>query len=313
MDTLRIATRKSPLALWQAEYVAALLSVHHPGLSVVLVEVSTTGDRVLDVPLANIGGKGLFMKELEVALLEGRADIAVHSMKDVVVQLPPEFTISAICERDNPFDAFVSNDHEALERLPDGARVGTCSLRRQAQLRAAFPSLRVMNLRGNVNSRLRKLDSGEFDAIILAAAGLKRLEMPERIRHTIDADVSLPAVGQGAVGIETRSDDVAVHELLQALDHETTRRCVEAERAMNEQLEGGCQVPIGAYARITGDRMVLEGLVGSIDGKQILRTRIEGTPDDPCRLGRQAADELVMRGARDILREVFDQSQSQQP
>ena len=313
MDTLRIATRKSPLALWQAEYAAARLARHHPELSVALVEVSTTGDRGLDVPLANIGGKGLFMKELEVALLEGRADIAVHSMKDVVVQLPQGFAISAICERDDPLDAFVSNDHESLERLPDGARVGTCSLRRQAQLRAAFPALKVMNLRGNVNTRLRKLDSGEFDAIILAAAGLKRLEMQERIRHTIDAAVSLPAVGQGAVGIETRIDDFAVHDLVKPLDHEPTRRCVEAERALNEQLEGGCQVPIGAFARIPGDRMVLDGLVGSIDGRRILRTRVEGTPDDPSRLGRRAAEELVTRGARDILREVLEQSQSRQP
>jgi len=313
MDTLRIATRKSPLALWQAEYVAGQLSKHHPGLPVTLVEVSTTGDRVLDVPLANIGGKGLFMKELEVALLEGRADIAVHSMKDVVVQLPPEFAIGAICERDDPLDAFVSNDYEALERLPHGSRVGTCSLRRQAQLRAAFPALQVMNLRGNVNSRLRKLDSGEFDAIILAAAGLKRLQMQDRIRHTIDTTVSLPAVGQGAVGIETRNDDFTVHDLLKPLDHEPTRRCVEAERALNEQLEGGCQVPIGAFARIIGDRMILDGLVGSIDGKRMLRTRVEGASDDPSRLGRQAADELVARGAREILREVFDQSQSRQP
>lgn len=313
MDILRIATRRSPLALWQAKYVRSRLSLCHPGLSIELVEVTTTGDKVLDVPLANAGGKGLFMKELEVCLLEGGADIAVHSMKDVVVQLPPEFSISAICERDDPFDAFVSNDFPTLDQLPDGSRIGTCSLRRQAQLRAAYPTLQVNNLRGNVNSRLGKLDSGEFDAIILAAAGLRRLDMKERIRHTIDPAISLPAVGQGAVGIETRSDDRVVQALLEPLDHRATRQCVEAERAMNEQLEGGCQVPIGAYARISGERMVLEGLVGSIDGKLMLRTRIEGSQDDPARLGRQAADQLIQRGARDILREVFSESRSQQP
>jgi len=313
MDLIRIATRKSPLALWQARFVASELLVHHPGLTVELVEVSTTGDRVLDVPLANAGGKGLFMKELEVALLERRADIAVHSMKDVVVQLPAEFSIGAICEREDPFDAFVSNDFPTLDQLPEGAKVGTCSLRRQCQLRAAFPTLKVENLRGNVNSRLRKLDSGEFDAIILAAAGLKRLEMSARIRHNIDPGISLPAVGQGAVGIEIRRGDTEILDLLSPFDHEPTRLCVEAERAMNEKLEGGCQVPIGAYARISGHLMVLEGLVGSIDGKRMLKTRIEGTTDDPVRLGQQAADELIRRGASEILREVFSENQPRQP
>ena len=302
---LRIATRKSPLALWQARYVAGQLSVHHPTLEVELVEVTTTGDRMLGVPLANIGGKGLFMKELEVSLLEGRTDIAVHSMKDVVVRLPGEFTISAICEREDPLDAFVCNEYAALERLPDGARIGTCSLRRQAQIRNKYPTLEVLNLRGNVNSRLRKLDAGEFDAIILAAAGLKRLGMADRIRHTIRPEVSLPAVGQGAVGIESRRDNDAVNALLGPLDHPATRCCVEAERAMNEQLDGGCQVPIGAFAQIVDDRLILTGLVGSVDGKTVVRTRVEGAPDEPAALGRQAADELIDLGARDILREVF--------
>jgi len=299
--------------LWQARFVQSRLSMHHPGLAVELVEVTTTGDRMLDAPLANVGGKGLFMKELEVSLLRGRADIAVHSMKDVVVHLPDQFIISAICEREDPHDAFVSNEYSALNHLPDGGRVGTCSLRRQAQLRSAYPSLRFENLRGNVNSRLSKLDAGEFDAIILAAAGLKRLDLSDRIRHALNTDVSLPAVGQGAVGIESRRSDSAVQDLLKPLDHLPTRQCVEAERAMNEKLEGGCQVPIGAYAQISGDRMLLEGLVGSVDGSHLIRTRIEGTADEPIRLGKRAADELIRRGAQDILREVFSENRTERP
>jgi len=307
---LRIATRKSPLALWQARYVANQLSAFHHDLQVELIEVTTTGDRMLDAPLASVGGKGLFMKELEVSLLEGHADIAVHSMKDVVVKLPGEFIIGAICERENPLDAFVSNEYSGLRQLPNGARIGTCSLRRQTQIRNAYPALEVINLRGNVNSRLKKLDAGEFDAIILAAAGLKRLGMEERIRQTIQPSVSLPAVGQGAVGIECRRDDNLVNSLLAPLDHPHSRCCVEAERAMNEKLEGGCQVPIGAYAQIFDDRLLLEGLVGSTDGKTVIRTRVEGKPDEPVALGRRAADDLIDLGARDILREVFNESQS---
>jgi len=302
---LRIATRKSPLALWQAKYVAGQLCTHHPELRVELVEVTTSGDRLLSAPLASIGGKGLFMKELEMSLHKGQSDIAVHSMKDVVVRLPEEFTISAICAREDPLDAFVSNDYAALDRLPDGARIGTCSLRRQAQILNKYPALEVLNLRGNVNSRLRKLDAGEFDAIILAAAGLKRLGMVDRIKYSIPPDVSLPAVGQGAVGIESRRDDNAVNKLLGPLDHAASRCCVEAERAMNERLDGGCQVPIGAYAQIVGDQLILAGLVGSIDGKTVIRTRVEGSPAEPTALGRQAADKLIGLGAREILREVF--------
>jgi len=305
-NPLRIATRKSPLALWQAKYVAGQLSLHHPELQVELVAVTTTGDRMLGAPLASIGGKGLFMKELEVSLLEGRTDIAVHSMKDVVVRLPEEFTISSICEREDPLDAFVSNEYAALGQLPDGTRIGTCSLRRQSQIRNRYPALEVLNLRGNVNSRLRKLDAGEFDAIILAAAGLKRLGMDNRIRHTIQPDVSVPAVGQGAVGIECRQNDSRVNDLLKPLDHSASRCCVEAERAMNEKLDGGCQVPIGAYAQIVDGQLKLQGLVGSIDGKTVVRTKVEGAVDEPTALGRQAADKLIDLGARDILREVFN-------
>lgn len=308
MSRLRIATRKSPLALWQANYVATRLAVYHTGLEIDLVETSTTGDRMLDAPLASVGGKGLFMKELELSLLEKRADIAVHSMKDVVVFLPHQFKLAAICERDNPLDALVSSRYGALEELPEGARVGTCSLRRQCQLRHAFPHLDVLNLRGNVNSRLRKLDNGEFEAIILAASGLERLAMTERIRQYIPPSISLPAVGQGAIGIEIRVEDGAANELVAPLDHLSSRQCVEAERAMNRKLEGGCQVPIAAFARIQDGRMRLNGLVGSVDGKAMIRTAVEGPPERAAALGERAADELIQRGAHDVLQEVYSNS-----
>lgn len=305
MTRLRIATRKSPLALWQANHVARQLTALNVGLQVDLVETTTSGDRMLNAPLASAGGKGLFMKELEVSLLQGRADLAVHSMKDVVVSLPEEFRLAAICERENPFDALVSNHYDSLDQLPKGARVGTCSLRRQCQLRNAYPQLKVINLRGNVNSRLKKLDSGEFEAIILAVSGLERLAMVERIRQSISASISLPAVGQGAIGIEIRHEDDMVNDLILPLDHLPSRRCVEAERAMNKKLEGGCQVPIAAFAQIQEDRMILEGLVGSVDGKNLIRTKIEGRSEQFRDIGEQAADELIKLGARDILRKVY--------
>lgn len=308
MTRMRIATRKSPLALWQANHVARQLTARNVGLRVDLVETTTTGDRMLSAPLASVGGKGLFMKELEVSLLEGRADIAVHSMKDVVVSLPEEFRLAAICERENPYDALVSNHYESLDQLPKGARVGTCSLRRQCQLRKAYPQLNVMNLRGSVNTRLKKLDNGEFEAIILAVSGLQRLAMTDRIRQQIPVSISLPAVGQGAIGIEIRQEDKVAHNLVLPLDHTPSRQCVEAERAMNKKLEGGCQVPIAAFAQIHNDQMSLEGLVGSIDGKNVIRTKVEGLPEQALALGEQAADELAQLGAHDILCEVYGSS-----
>jgi hydroxymethylbilane synthase len=304
---IRIATRKSPLALWQAEDVRARLRALEPGLEVELVKMTTEGDRVLDAPLAAVGGKGLFLKELEEGLLAHRADIAVHSMKDVTVHLPAGLRIAAICERAEVRDAFVSNRFAALEELPAGARVGTSSLRRQCQLRAAFPRLEVLNLRGNVNSRLRKLDAGEFDAIILAGAGLQRLGFAERIRQLLPFALSLPAVGQGAVGIECRDDDAAVGRLLARIHHAPTGLCVAAERAMNRALEGGCQVPIGAHAELSADGgpMRLRGLVGSPDGRRVLRAEAEGDALDPEGLGQAVARRLLDLGAGEILRALY--------
>ena len=308
MTQVRIATRRSPLALWQAEYVAQQLTTYHSGLDVEFVEITTTGDRLLGAPLASAGGKGLFMKELELSLLEGQADIAVHSMKDVVVSLPDEFEIAAICRRDDPLDAFVSNQFDDMDQLPDGARVGTCSLRRQCQIRNAYPNLTVLNLRGNVNTRLRKLDDGEYEAIILAVSGLKRLNMTGRIRQRIPPTVSLPAVGQGAIGIECKKDNIQVIDLMGPLDHLPSRRCVEAERALNARLEGGCQVPIAAFAQLNEEMMGLEGLVGTVDGETVLRSRAEGDADQPAVLGEQVADKLIQLGAREILQEIYQSS-----
>jgi hydroxymethylbilane synthase len=299
--TVRIATRKSALALWQAEYVKAQLLHFHPELEVELVPMSTQGDRILDTPLAKIGGKGLFIKELEVAMLEGKADIAVHSMKDVPVAFPQEFVLSTICERENPFDAFVSNHFSDLSSLPQGARVGTSSLRRQCQIRALRPDLEILDLRGNVNTRLAKLDNGDYDAIILAAAGLIRLGMPERIKSEMSSHDSLPAVGQGAVGIECRADDAQLHQLLAPLNHADTAKRVIAERAMNHRLEGGCQVPIGGFAQIKGNEIVMRGLVGQADGQRILTASATGAIDDSENIGIQVAELLLAQGAGAIL------------
>ncbi|WP_290437232.1 hydroxymethylbilane synthase, partial [Aeromonas caviae] len=274
--TLRIATRKSPLALWQANFVKDRLEALHPDLQVELVPMSTQGDKILDTPLAKVGGKGLFVKELETAMLEGRADIAVHSMKDVPVEFPDGLGLHTICEREDPRDAFVSNHFNQIDELPQGAVVGTSSLRRQCQLRAARPDLVIRDLRGNVNTRLAKLDAGEYDAIILAAAGLKRLEMAHRIAAFIEPEQSLPANGQGAVGIECRLDDHELHALLAPLEHPETRIRVLTERAMNRALQGGCQVPIGAYALVQGEEVWLRGLVGSPDGARVIRDEIRG-------------------------------------
>jgi len=305
MTELRIATRKSPLALWQANYVKQQLELHHPGLVVTLVPMSTQGDKILDTPLAKIGGKGLFVKELEIAMLEHRADIAVHSMKDVPVDFPEGLGLAVICERDDPHDAFVSPHYDSVTDLPIGAVVGTSSLRRQCQLRAQRPDLRIHDLRGNVNSRLAKLDAGEYDAIILAAAGLRRLEKADRIRSLLSPEFSLPANGQGAVGIECRLDDSQTLALLAPLEHAATRYCVMAERAMNRKLQGGCQVPIGAYAMLENDQLWLRGLVGAIDGQQIIRGEVSGPTAQAEKLGESLAEQLLAQGADVILREVY--------
>ncbi|RZU47803.1 hydroxymethylbilane synthase [Fluviicoccus keumensis] len=302
MKTLRIATRKSPLALWQAEYVRSLLMHHHPGLTVELVTFTTQGDRILDAPLAKIGGKGLFVKELETAMLEGQADIAVHSMKDVPMECPGGLGIVTICPRENPLDALVSNRYASLEQLPQGAVVGTSSLRRQCQLRALRPDLVLKDLRGNVGTRLGKLDAGEYDAIVLASAGLLRLGMPERITQYLGDELLLPAVGQGAVGIEARQDDAETLKLLAPLHHAATATCVLAERAMNRRLHGGCQVPIAGHAVLRGDQLSLRGLVGSLDGKTLLRSAADAaTPAEAEALGIEVAEALLVQGAAELL------------
>jgi hydroxymethylbilane synthase len=302
LNLLRIATRESPLALWQAEYVKERLLQAHAGLQVELVPMTTRGDQILDSPLSRIGGKGLFIKELEVAMLEGRADIAVHSMKDVPMEFPEGLGLAAICEREDCRDAFVSNLHDAIDDLPQGAVVGSSSLRRQCQLRALRPDLQIRDLRGNVGTRLRKLDEGEYDAIILASAGLIRLGMPERIRQYIPTAQSLPAGGQGAVGIECRLDDEATRALLDCLHHEPTAICVTAERAMNIRLQGGCQVPIAALAELTADNTLeMRGLVGSVDGSMILRSEISGGAHLAEELGTTLAEDLLRQGASAIL------------
>ncbi|PSU86877.1 hydroxymethylbilane synthase [Photobacterium kishitanii] len=302
---IRIATRKSPLAMWQAEFVKAELELAHPGLVVELLPMVTKGDIILDTPLAKVGGKGLFVKELEVAMLEGRADIAVHSMKDVPVEFPEGLGLVTICEREDPRDAFVSNHYDSIDDLPLGAIVGTSSLRRQCQLRSQRPDLIVNDLRGNVNTRLRKLDEGQYDAIILATAGLKRLKMNDRIRSEIAPEVSLPAVGQGAVGIECRLNDQRVRDLLAPLNHQPTATRVLCERAMNNRLQGGCQVPIGSYSELQGDNIWLRALVGEPDGSIIVRAEISGPIAAAEQLGETLADELLAKGAKEILDRLY--------
>ena len=306
--TLRIATRKSPLAMWQAEHVKSRLLALNPELTVELITFTTKGDIILDTPLAKIGGKGLFVKELEVAMLAGDADIAVHSMKDVPMEFPEGLELGVILERETPTDAFVSNNFKSLEELPQGAVVGTSSLRRQCQLQAKRPDLVIRSLRGNVQTRLGKLDSGEFDAIILASAGLLRLEMESRIAQYLTPEVSLPAGGQGAVGIELRSNDTATLELLKPLQDDTTAYRVTAERAMNRRLEGGCQVPIACYAEENNGELWLRGLVGSVDGKQMLTTEHRGPVAEAEALGIKAAEDLLGQGADKILAEVYAQA-----
>lgn len=299
-QTVRIATRKSPLALWQAEFVKAELEKHHADLTVELVKISTKGDRILDVALSKVGGKGLFIKELEIAMEAGDADMAVHSMKDVPMSLPEGFELATICERENPFDAFVSNDFDSIDDLPQGAILGTSSLRRQAQILAHRPDLDVRFLRGNVGTRLSKLDSGEYNAIVLACAGLIRLELKERIRQEIPGELSLPAVGQGAVGIEIRAGDQRLRDLLAPLHHEPTAIRLTAERAMNLMLNGGCEVPIAGYATRDADQLTLEGRVGAEDGTQLLVATHEVTLSGDMAQQLKQADELGRTVARDL-------------
>lgn len=301
MKLLKIATRQSPLALWQAEFVKAELEKYHEGLKVELVKMVSKGDKLLDSPLSKIGGKGLFVKELEHALLTGEADIAVHSMKDVPMAFPEGLRLGPICAREKPYDAFVSNTYNSLADLPEGAVLGTSSLRRQCQIKEKFPTLDVQWLRGNVNTRLQKLDDGLFDAIILAEAGLIRLEMPERVKQSISDATSLPACGQGAVGIELRENDAEVEALISVLNHSQTAIRVGAERAMNTRLNGGCQVPIAGFAEIDGDQLYLRGLVGSEDGQTMLRAEARAPIADFEALGVQVADALLAQGADEIL------------
>jgi hydroxymethylbilane synthase len=298
--TLRIATRKSPLALWQTEHVAARLREHHPALTVEFVPLSTRGDEVLDRSLAAVGGKGLFLKELEQAMLRGEADCAVHSLKDVPMELDGPFALPAILKRADPADAFVSNRYDSIDALPQGARVGTSSLRRQAQLRAQRPDLQLADLRGNVNTRLAKLDAGDYDAIVLACAGLQRLGFDARIRARLDAPTWLPAPAQGAIAVECRDDDADTRALFAVLDHAQTRLCVEAERAMNRALHGSCQVPVAAFAELCdGGGMHLSGLVGSAADGRAVRSAAFG--DAPEALGQRVARQLLDAGAGEFL------------
>lgn len=304
MSSIRIATRNSPLALWQANFVEKQLVSLHKDLKVFVKGMTTKGDQMLDRSLSKVGGKGLFLKELEISLLAGETDLAVHSMKDVPVSLPSGLEISTVCERENPLDAFVSNNYSSFEEMPEGSKIGTSSLRRVSQLRHAFPKLKFIELRGNVNTRLAKLDNGEYDAIILAAAGLIRIALPHRIRFCIPPEICLPAVGQGIVGVETRSDDAATKSILAPLHNFESAICLAAERAMNSALDGGCQVPIGGFARLEDGFLKMSGIVAEIDGSVVLKST--GTTDDISiesaeALGRHIAEDLIEQGASELL------------
>lgn len=302
---IRIATRQSPLALWQAEHVADLLVRAFPGLKTELVKMVTRGDKILDAPLAKAGGKGLFVKELEQGMLEGSADIAVHSMKDVPIEFPSGLHLAAILTREDPTDAFVSNRYATLNDLPANARIGTSSLRRECQLKQQFPNAEVLPLRGNVNTRLAKLDAGDYDAIILASAGLKRLGMANRITQSLPVSVSLPAVGQGAIGIECRIDDEEINQMLTALHDTDTGLCVSAERAMNTRLNGGCQVPIAGFALLQDGGIFMRGLVGNPDGSVLYRTERSGSLEQAEAIGQMVAEDLLAQGADEILQTLF--------
>lgn len=301
---LVIASRESLLAMWQAKHIQARLRALYPSCDVQILGMTTTGDQILDKPLASIGGKGLFIKELENALLDGRADIAVHSMKDVPMNMPEGFALAVTCDRENPLDAFVSNDYDSLAALPTGSVVGTSSLRRQSQIQARFPHLKIESLRGNVQTRLRKLDEGQYAAIILAAAGLIRLELGERIRGYIAAEDSIPAVGQGALGIEIKSDRTDLIDILAPLNHQDTAQCVEAERGFSRTLAGSCTVPLGAFATKEADTITLIGFVASVDGKKMLRERTSGNAKEAEAIGKALAAKLIKLGADKILAEL---------
>lgn len=305
LNLIRIATRQSPLATQQAGFIRQQLLSLYPALTVELKGFSTEGDRFLATPLAKIGGKGLFVKELEQAMLNGEADMAVHSMKDMPVEVPDGLVLKTICERHDPHDAFVSNRFNSLQELPQRAIVGTSSLRRASQLLALRPDLTIVSLRGNVNTRLRKLDEGEFDAIVLAAAGLKRLGFADRIKQKLQPPDFIPAVGQGALGLECRSDDFELHQLLEKLAHTETAQCVLAERAMNLHLGGGCQVPIAGFATLIADQVHLQGIVARPDGSLVLRSARQGPANNPEQLGKQVAQDLLAQGAQQILNEVY--------
>jgi hydroxymethylbilane synthase len=302
---IRIATRQSPLALWQANFIKQQLTYFHPRLMVELIPIMTQGDIILDTPLAKIGGKGLFVKQLEHALLNDQADIAVHSMKDIPVEFPKGLALTTICCREDPRDAFVSNNYQSLAQLPANAIVGTSSLRRQSQLRATYPHLTIRDLRGNVGTRLQKLDNGEYDAIILAAAGLTRLGLTARITQALEITDMLPAVGQGAIGIESRLNDSAISTLLAPLDDPSTRFCIVAERAFNETLQGGCQVPIGCHATLNQDTLHIRGLISCLDGSKTIKAEITGKANDADQLGRKLATLLLNDGADAILNEIY--------
>ena len=301
VKTLRIATRNSPLALWQAHFVRDQLLAEHKQLNVEIVSMTTKGDKILDRSLSKVGGKGLFMKELEEALLDGRADIAVHSMKDVTVDLPKGLEVSCVCKRETPNDAFVSNNYQTLHELPAGSVVGTSSLRRRAQLKHHFPRLEIKELRGNVNTRLRKLDDGEYDAIILAAAGLIRLGFENRIADLIAIEDSLPAVGQGIVGIENRTDDDEIKQFLAVLNDTNSEICIAAERRMNQCLDGGCSVPIAGFAQLEGGTVFLQGVVGDVDSGRLLSASAQGDASIAAELGQQVAQQLIDQGAKALI------------
>lgn len=305
MKILKIATRNSPLALWQAEHVKQQLIELHPDLSVELVSMTTEGDRFLDAPLIAVGGKGLFIKELEQALLNGEADIAVHSMKDVTIDLPDELAMPVILKREDVRDVFISNNYKQIEDLPDGAVLGTSSLRRQSQIKALRPGIELKDLRGNVGTRLRKLDDGEYDAIMLAAAGIIRLGLKERITQLIPESVLLPAIGQGAIGIECRAGDTDVHELIAPLNDRETSLCVETERAFSRRLFGGCQLPIAGQASIKGNEINLVGLVARIDGSEVIKSELSGDIEKCDDTGTTLAENLLERGADEILKELI--------
>jgi len=303
---IKIATRKSPLALYQAEFVKKALLKKMPDLAIELKKITTEGDKKLKDSLSKYGGKGLFIKELEQAMLQNRADLAVHSMKDMTVLLPPKFTIAACCERHDPRDAFISNHYTSLVDLPKGAVVGTSSLRRQSQILALRPDLKIKLLRGNVGTRLKKLDDGKYDAIVLAAAGLIRLEKSDRITAYLSFTECLPAVGQGVIGIECREDDAELLSLLAFLNHDETAICLSAERAMNKKLEGGCQVPIAGYAFMEDGTIFLEGKVASPDGKTVLQSKAKANLTDAENLGKSVAEDLLAQGAKDIIDNCYD-------